>query len=832
MASAAGRELRRHPGRFVATWLAIAISVAFVVVASVSTTTLQAAVGRQLTLGLANADLVVSVTGTPANSQNNGLSGAEAEKTFAAVGGVTDVSHVRSAPLILSKGDVSIQVQATGLSADAKLRPSDVGLQGIWPADASQIVLNKASADALRLSVGDTIQTAAGSSGAPASMRFVGVTNQDSTVNGGVAWVSAPWFAGVYQSDDPTGSYAVMLQPGADQAAVEAALQTASLGDGFEAHVVTKASAAAAAGDRLTGNAAAWSSLLWVFAGIAIIVGLVTVINTCTALMGRRRRELGLIRAVGADTGHIRWALLRESVLAGVEGSVVGVVLGLGAAALLARLMGTLSGGLAISWWQLAIAFVLGVLVMLIAAHVPAWKATRLPLLGALRPEAPVVESRRASGARKTVAVVLLVAGAAGTACSFMLPPVGGTGLLVAIGGGCVLVLGVVVAARLFMPPLVGAVGTLVAKTGPVAKLAVSDLGRSPRRTAAIAAAFVLAVGLIVGLQTTMASVRDTVLGQLGQNQPVAVRVVYGDGTPTSLPTALVDGLRSVPGVDAFALLPGVAVTDGQQTPWFALAYTPDAARVAVDGPKTLPPNQALVNPASWPDGRGDQLTLSSGGQDVTFQVVRSAIADVGQVLVSQSTLRQLGDPQNNVALWLSVPDQAFASSVAADVRGIVGDDPQASVSGAVFQAGSIVDGVFLVSGAAVLLLVVVVIVALVGLGNTLSLSVWERGREPALLRALGVSSGGLRRVALIEALLVAVVASIVGIVAGLCLSVIGVFVAQHAVGAVGPVAISVDWWWTIGSLVVAVVAALLASIVPGGRAAKVETQELSAVRG
>jgi len=831
MASAAGRELRHRPGRFIATWIAIAVSVAFVVAAFVVTATQREAVGRQATLALAKADLVATVTSQGDTPQAAILTGARTEQAFAAVDGVAAADHASATPVGLSKGGASVQVQAVSLPRTVVLMPSENPATGAWPADASQVAIDATTARTLGANIDDTVQASVGASGAPATMRVVAITNDASTMAGGVAWVTSAWFMGVSQRDDPSGDYAIALQPDADPTVVSSTLMAAIALPDYDVQVVTIGEAVSAATDQQTGGAGVWTTLLWAFAAIAFVAGALTIASTYTMLMAGRRRQIALSRAIGADSTRIRRSVIVEAALVGIMGSLVGVILGFGVAALVTQLGGAMAWGLTTPWVPVEVAFLLGVLVTVGAAIAPLRSATRAPAVTAFRPVPSADQERRTSRVFGIVAIVLIALGAIGVGISFVLPP-NGQALPVALLACGVLAIGVLIAGTWFLPALIRLAGRAFGKSGPVGRMAVANTARNPRRTAMAATAIMLSAGLLVALQVTMASVHDTVVGRVDATQPVAVRITYDNPdhvNPTTMPTNLVESLRAVPGVQNAAILAGLAVRDDQGGAWTALAYTPDAAAVAVDAPQVVATNQAVVNPVSWPESRGDKITLTARGAQTILDVQRSDVAAPGEVLVSQATLPTFGTPSDRVSVWLSVPDRSQASSVASTVRGILGDDLHANVSGAVFDLGSAQDGVTIATELATLLLVVAIVATLVGLGNSLRLSGLERSRESALLRALGMDAGDARRMVLIEALLVGGVAVLAGIVLGFVFGIIGAFVILQGMGTVAGTVIGAGWLWLPVLLVVVVIAAVLASILPGGRVAKAEPMELLA---
>jgi len=220
----------------------------------------------------------------------------------------------------------------------------------------------------------------------------------------------------------------------------------------------------------------------------------------------------------------------------------------------------------------------------------------------------------------------------------------------------------------------------------------------------------------------------------------------------------------------------------------------------------------------------GERITLTGRDAAVELTVVTSSLVRAGEVMVSRATLDRLGGVTPDAVMWLSVPDRRDAASAAGAVTGLV-DTDRSWVAGAVVEAAAMesILGVLLIITTA--LLAVAVLIALLGVSNTLGLSVLERTRESALMRALGLQARSLRLMLLVEALLLAGVGVAVGVLAGIFFGWLGAAAIAAPLG-VPTVTLSVDFAQTAAMVAVAVVAAALASVLPGRRAATASPTE------
>jgi putative ABC transport system permease protein len=323
------------------------------------------------------------------------------------------------------------------------------------------------------------------------------------------------------------------------------------------------------------------------------------------------------------------------------------------------------------------------------------------------------------------------------------------------------------------------------------------------------------------------ASTRATAQAGLAAAYPTDVLVDAGQ----PVPAGLLGQLEQVDGVVAGTGLTGATVTgpDGSET---AVSGVDPAAALPVLRSTTqlrLPEQGQVVLPQwaqdLWGARPGTQVTLTAGERSRTLTVVSG---DTDDPLLTAVDLQGLVPGAAVDTVWLRLADdadQADAIDTITDLAGTAA--PTAFVTGLASERAaidSVLDVLLLVVTG---LLGVAVLIALIGVGNTLALSVVERRQESGLLRALGLTRGQLRGLLAWEAVLVAGVAALLGVLLG---GVYGLVGAASVLGEVGEIVLSVPWLQVTAIVVVATVAGLLASVLPARRAAR--TPPVAAIAG
>lgn len=798
-------QVRTHAARLVASTLAIVLAVGFVVATLVlnetsRSTLLQAAGARYV-----GTDAVVTSTDGTAVE-------ADLLKGLSAVQAVAPEHETIVQAVVPGRGGTR-WMSMESFATDPVLRWQHL-VAGAFPVRAGQVAVSERAGAA----VGDILLlTVPAGDGATSNVQATVV---------GVVDLGADPAAGLSGGGYVTAEQAVTwgaLPPvelrvaGGDDLLTQL---TEALAD-QPVSVRTGTERAELAAAELTGDNVQLTAVLLVFATVAVLVAGLVIANTFAVLLAQRTQELALLRCVGATARQVRRSLLGEALVTGLVASAVGVLAGVGlAAGVCALAAGTDSpvplAGLAVPPAALLVGLAVGTLVTLLAALAPARAATRVAPLAALRPTDPAPLRSRPGRARLVLGLAMLVPGVA-----VLVLGVTGVQVLTAVAGGALSFLGVVVLAQRFLPPVVAAAGALVARVGGVpAELAAGNATRNPRRTAATAVALLIGVTLTTAMVVGAASTRATGAAELAAAYPTDVVV---DGTGEPLPAGLLDQLRAVDGVAGATALVAEDLIGPDGQPVRVQGVDSDAAAPVLRSAGELPRGGQVVLPPyladTWSIGDGEAVALrGSRGSLSLLAVVGSSEVSLPRVSVAE--LAAVAPDAAVDALWLRLADEGTAAQTRTvdQVTELAGSAaPSTRTSGLVSERAAldeVLDALLLVVTG---LLGVAVVIALIGVGNTLALSVVERRQENGLLRALGLTRRQLRSVLAWEAVLVAAVAALLGVLLGVgyglagTASVLGDFV----------LVLTVPWLQVAVIVVLAALAGLLASVLPARRAAR-----------
>ncbi|MCL8024158.1 ABC transporter permease [Nocardioides bruguierae] len=627
----------------------------------------------------------------------------------------------------------------------------------------------------------------------------------------------------------------VTAAPGTSQAEL-AAQVAAVLPGGLRA--VTGDEAAADAASTLLRAVSFLTTFLLVFAGIALVVGAFLIVNTFSILVAQRSRELALLRALGASRRQVTGSVLVEAGVMGLVGGTVGLGLGLLTAvalqALFAALGLDLSGqALVVTWTTPAAAYAVAVLVTMTAALLPALRTTRIPPVAALRDDVALPEG---SLRRRGVLGVVGVAAGAVLITLGLRPDLPGHWWWLALGVLAVL-LGTTAAAPLLARPVLRALGLAYERAlGTVGRLAALNTLRQPRRTAGTASALMIGLTVASTLAIVGASAKASVDATIAETFPGDHLVSSAFGAPFS--TSLADRVAGVDGVgevvrerlDRITWAPGSASTEegtaeGEDLPVAATdADDADVLRLTVlDGAVDLAPGLAVVQQALADErgiAAGDTLDVVTPEGPATWRV--SAVVEdnpmiFADVLVGTGTYDAAGLLQQDWLLVVLVADGADPTAVGAALSEELADQPTVTVADQrAFAAAQRepIDRIVLIVYA---LLALALLIAVLGIVNTLALSVVERTREIGMLRAVGLSRAGLRRMVTLESVAIAVLGALLGLVLG---TVFGV-VLMRALREEGLEVVAVPVGQLLAFLVAAVVVGVLAAVLPARRAAR-----------
>ena len=854
MISQALKEVRYHPGRVVATIVAIAISIGFLSTISIFLRTQGTAEGKRQAIYSTRADSVVTVT-------------KAIEKPDKVTKAIEDTDGVKDVELLYSSSGMASHngsdVMGTSYSTPSEGFRWSKLTEGKWPEKPNQVVASKDGAKKLDLKVGDTFKFN------DQDATLVGIADEPKALLNETFYVGGPGKSG----DDGDSTWLVHVKPGSDTTAVNKAIVKNVTGvQKFDTDEPVTAQTAKQFQDAsikdLIGSFDVTKYGLMIFGAIALLVGVIIISTTFGILLAQRRRQIGLMRAVGASGGYVRRMVLGEAIVLGVLGSLLGIVLGIVFSLIAAARTGALWFGLSWPVGELVGEFLIGVLITILAAFLPAIRATRVAPLEALRPVPTVEERRKASIARIIVCSLLFLIGVGLSVLTFRVDNL--ASIPVAIGSAILLSIAVLAAAPLYVPSLIKLFGLVIRPFGPTARLSTSNAVRNPSRTSLTAVALMLAVGLSMTLQIGTATMRSTGDRMIEEHFPVDMQISTlppmddepapdgeqstadaesGSSTPDAtagtsngkagqhpeapaLPKTVLGTIDDLPNVASQLQLESTLADlgdkgkDSYQNSVVVYGAEKDKMSQISDVVSEKLNDDTIVVNDSLPFRTGEKIKVTGSKGTVELSVVKvSGVLDFSEALTTTAALDRLSDNHQVSAVWMKMQDRTNMTSVMERLTPLMSTSG-VSVSGGFPAAGmldKILDVILMIITA---LLGVAVLIALVGVANTLGLSVLERRRESALLRAMGMQKRSLRLMLLHEALQTSFVGVFVGVVAGGYFAWLGISSIFRTADTNVQIHFGVDWPWTIGLILICMAAAALASILPGSHAARTAPTE------
>ncbi len=572
---------------------------------------------------------------------------------------------------------------------------------------------------------------------------------------------------------------------------------------------------------------------LTMFAAIALMVAAFSIYNTFSILAAQRSRDSGLLRALGATRRQVIASSVVESVVIGAVGSLVGLAGGVGIAAGLKGVFDGFgfalpAGGLAFQASSALVAVIAGLSATVVAGALPALRASRVPPLAALRESA--VEPTAASRVRTVVGGALILGGIIGTASAAVLGEAGLAGV-----GALLAFVGVVVFGPVAARPAAAVLGSpLTALRGITGHLARQNAMRNPRRTAATASALMVGVAVVALFTVIGASLKASVARGVDQSLRADLIVDtagYGGGSGRAgLSPDLAAGIARLPEVQLVTGLGrGTVLLDGVSS----LVTIADPA--AIGRVINLDVAAGVVNTSS-----ADTVAVSRAAADSRHWRVGSTVAvtypdgDSGRLRVSAiyEHADVVGDYQITPGSWAPHAAQVLDSQILINLRpggGITATRKAVAALAAPFGHPRIQDrvqyrssatqGVDTILGLIYVMLVLAILIALMGIANTISLSIHERTRELGLLRAVGQTRAQTRSMVRWESVLIALFGTVGGVILGTFLG----WALVKASATTSLAVFSAPPGQLLIFLIVGAVAGVLAGLRPARRAARLE---------
>ncbi|MFC8623044.1 ABC transporter permease [Streptomyces anulatus] len=827
------RNVLAHKARLLMTVLAVMLGVAFVSGTLVFTDTLGNAFRKQSAKSYDNVAVSVE-TFAGDDEKTHGIDEATLEKIRGMDGVASATGRVSG---FAGVADPDGKLIGNGWSnTGANFAPGKDGkdasyvfTDGSGPAKNGSVALDKDTASKGKYRVGDPVRVA--TNGPVKEYTLSGIfTTEDGAVNAGGSLVLF----------DTATAQELYLKPGVFQSA------TVSAAGGVSDQKLLSAikpllpkDASAQTGKALAdqqakdieSGMAGLNGMLLAFAGIALFVGIFLIANTFSMLIAQRTRELALMRAIGATRRQVKRSVLLEAAVVGTLASVIGFALGLGLATGLRSAMGLLggkipAGPLVVSPTAVGSAFAVGILITVLAAWLPARRAAKIAPVAAMS-SVHATASTKSLVLRNSIGGVIALIGAAGIVGG---AGAGGTsGRQLVAGGAFFALIGVIILIPLLSRPVIALVRPLLKKLfGVSGKLASQNAVRNPRRTGATASALAIGLTLVTGISVLGVTLGQAIDKMTTDNIKADYLISMANGGP--LDQSALTALEKADGVSALSPQQAAwfevdgggysasGVTPGDVEQVFALKTVSGSLGSLKDGQVAVGSKTAKTHgwktgdiiPVTFEDDKKGKVTVGALYEENEFLspfVIPKALADEH----STSTRPQIRE------IWIKADGGATDANEKSIVDAL-GDNPAMSVmdrqdirdsfGGFINTALNIMYG----------LLAMALLIAVLGVVNTLAMSVFERQQEIGMLRAIGLDRGRVKRMIRLEAVVISLFGAVIGVGLGVFL---GWAIGQTLSADIPGYALVIPWDRLGVFLLLACLVGVLASLWPARSAAK-----------
>ncbi|MFE7100042.1 ABC transporter permease [Streptomyces erythrochromogenes] len=786
------RNVLAHKARLLMTVLAVTLGVAFVSGTLVFTDTLKKSLSGQSAKSYEGIAVSVTSYGQGRNEQGEkegepGL-GQQTLDKIKALPGVDTVSGRVSG--FAGVGDENGKLIGSGWSNQgANYTPVKDGkdpryafTQGAGPAKADEVALDRATADKGSYKVGDKVRVA--TNGPVKEYSLAGVfTTEDGAVQAGGSLV-------LFETKVAQELY---LKPGYFQEVSVGAKNGTSaeklLADikplvDKNAKAQTGAALAAEQAKQIEKGLSDLSTMLLVFAGISLFVGIFLIYNTFTMLVTQRTKELALLRAVGANRGQVMRSVLSEALVVGVLSAAVGLVSGIGLAIGIRSVIGSLGaklpgGALVIAPGTIAAALVIGVVVTTVAAVLPAWRTGRIAPVAAMG-SAHLPATSKSLLVRNILGSVISLGG---IGLVFLGVSTGGdTGRMTMGAGAFFMLIGMIVLLPLLSKPVIGAVRPLLQKVfGVPGKLAAQNAVRNPRRTAVTAASLAIGLTLVTTLSVLGITV-GKVVDRMSTEKLKADYRVSMSSDAGSLDKSVAETLSKAPGIKAVSpQTAGYFLVDGD----FRAASGVNPATIG----QLL--NVEVLSGSLDSLGKGDVAVAEKTAKKQNFTVGsaiklkyddgQEASVKVGAIfkdmegllspyVIDNKILSEHSEEMYIPEVYVNV-DGGASKAAQQKVVDALGKNPAITVATQQDmrnEMGGLINTMLNIMYG---LLGMALVISVLGVVNTLAMSVFERTQEIGMLRAIGLDRSRVKNMIRLEAVVISLFGAALGVVIGVFLA-------------------------------------------------------------
>ena len=784
------KGLLAHKVRVAATALAVMLGVAFMAGTLVLTDTIGRTFDDLFGDVFEGTDAVVrreaAFSSPEGQGDQRGRVDASLVRTVAAVDGVAEADGtIQGYARLVDKegepvGDPGMGAPTFGgnWSDSADLNPFRI-VAGRPPAADDEVVLDKKSADDAGYQVGETATVVV--QGPPQRVKVSGIAKfGEADSPGGASFVlfTTPAAQRLVAEPGKFDAVSVVAEGGLSQREITERIARV-VPPGVE--VVTGEEITAESQSDIKEGLQFFNIFMLVFAAVALLVGSFMIFNTFSITVAQRSRENALLRAIGATRRQVLGSVLVEALVVGVLASLIGLVVGVAVAVGLKALLAGFgieipAGGVVFLPRTVIICLIVGVGVTLLAALSPARKAGRIPPVAAMR-EMAGGSSGYGSSVRIVVGAGILVLGVASLLGGLF---GGGDSALPMVGLGVLLVFfGVSVLGRTIALPLSRLIGAPLPRLrGITGALARENAMRNPKRTAATASALMIGVGLVGFITILAASTRASINATIDKAFTGDFAIDSGTFGVGGLDPALADRINDLPEVRvATGVRMGAAEIDGRvaelQGVDPATAFDIINVEPLQGAPADLGPDAIAVFEDVAKDDDlqvGDTLPVlfkDTGPKELRVAMIYGENQPVGDYLLGRAAYEANFADQFDSQIFIDTADGVSAPAARAAIEGVTAQFPGADVRD---RAGFKADQTSFVNqllGLVYAMLALAIVIALLGIGNTLALSILERTRELGLMRAVGMTRSQLRSTVRWESVVIALQGTLIGLAVG-----------------------------------------------------------------
>ncbi|MCW2883022.1 MAG: ABC-type transport system involved in lysophospholipase biosynthesis permease component-like [Sphaerisporangium sp.] len=775
--------LRAHKLRLLLTSLAITLGVGFIAGTFVLTDTMQAGFTQQIAASADKVDVAVLPSrpdgGKPARLLTGDLARVRALTGVAEAQGLVQ----GEARLIGKDGKAVGDVPTTGVSVTTGRLNRTTITSGAAPATGGQVVIDKNTAKTRGFTPGDIV-TVLDRGGKPHTFQLVGLfdvgVDQQLAYTGAVGFTAAT--AQAMTGEKGFTEIDVAAADGVTPETLRGAVSSA-LGAGFRVWTGRQLAQELA---KANGADTEFLTLgLLMFGLVAMLVAALVIYNTFNILVAQRTREMALLRCIGATRRQVFGSILLESVVVGLISSVLGLLtgLGLGAGALVA--LSALgqdipSAGVSLAPRTVALALAIGLVVTVGAALLPARTATRVAPIAALRTQTD--EHTFRTGVLRIVFALLFLMGGAGATVAGVTMDTGPQALYVVMAGGVLTFCAVLILGPVIVRPLSAFAGWAPAKLfGVPGRLAMDNSRRNPRRSATTTVALTIGVTLMTLISVITATTRATYTARLDKQFPVdymvstqADRSSGPDGA--ALPRALAADLRTKRELTSVVQIRETAAKVGGghgslSVGTFSGPYDPAVQKGSTRGFTAASALVATYVAKDLGVKPGDTIAVTTPKSGIVnvkvLGVFDGDTVPLPGVTVPEDAFEKYFGRLDDHRLLVNAKDGVSADVSRRVVEAATRPYPTAKVLSSTEVRSQFDEALNMTLMIIAGLLGLAILISLLGIANTLSLSVHERTRESALLRALGLTRPQLRRMLSVEALILGLMGAIVGVALG-----------------------------------------------------------------